>query len=347
MKFKESFPGQPEVKDMTVAVDVPFAEANKDHDEKLKQFEDTLKANKGALDLISGDNTKKKDGKVKNSNLKKMHLSEALFEDMFESSSDDEDLEEALGKDDLKSDIYNALENVMFKYRNNKNITQNDVEQAIEWFIIHFFDFDDEDLDLNEGLDKEKKTLNESENDISSPDDIANILLDKYPKDVEVYDSAEMDSYLVISFLIQGDWKHDHLAFEYWMDKNAAELTNCEVKFNGSDMLDDKFNQDFEGTDSYSAIYEYSFIPNDLASEEDIETFDEEPIEEPIEEPAEEDIMGESLKFNIAKEQLKRFNEGKMPENWSPRVYLENLAKRKHITKEEKAVLEEAFLSKK
>lgn len=414
-------------------------EAIKHHEQNEKDYDKAMKENKDGVNLVSGDNTKKKDGKVKSSQLKKMHLSEDLFVDMFEPLQesldspdlkqfkseilkvvmntcvkyldsgltrqdieeaveytksfifdDEEDtldesvkydlynpdtweLNEALGKDDLKSDIYNALENVMSKYRNNKNITQTDVEQAIEWFIIHFYDFDDEELDesvdLDEGedfLDKvarkvigesleEKKTLNE-ESDTQSGYDIANTIQQNYPKSVDIYNVVDDGPYYTIEFEIDdGDWKHEHLAFKYWMEQNAAELTDCDVKFGGSETLGDS------DSDTYSATHTYYFIPNESYNEEpsDIEDSEEQDIESNNDETSDvpeggDEIgfdddsieMEESLKFNVAREQLKRFNENKMPRNWSPQVYLERLVKRNHITESQKKLLEETYLVK-
>ena len=421
-------------------------EAIKHHEQNEKDYDKAMKENKDGINLVSGDNTKKKDGKVKSSQLKKMHLSEDLFVDMFESLTDtdkydldvldklknfspqpnkdklydlldrqiidknwlieelisvisddqakavirdvdyDENLDEsvkydlynpdtwelneALGKDDLRSDIYNALADVMFKYRNNKNITQTDVEQAIEWFIIHFYEFGlDESVDLDEGedfLDKvakkvigesleEKKTLNE-ENDLQSGYDIANIIQQNYPKGVDIYNVVDDGPYYTVEFEIDdGDWKHEHLAFKYWMEQNAAELTDCDVKFGGSETLGDS------DSDTYSATHTYYFIPNEPYNEEpsDTEDSEEQDIESNNDEisdvPEGGDEIGfdddsiemeESLKFNVAREQLKRFNENKMPSNWSPQVYLERLVKRNHITESQKKLLEETYLVK-
>ena len=411
-------------------------EAIKHHEQNEKDYDKAMKENKDGVNLVNGDNTKKKDGKVKSSQLKKMHLSEDLFVDMFEPLQesldnpdlkqfkseilkvvmntcvkyldsgltrqdieeaveyaksfifdDEEDtldesvdydlynpdtweLNEALGKDDLRSDIYNALADVMFKYRNNKNITQTDVEQAIEWFIIHFYDFGlDESVDLDEGedfLDKvakkvmgesleEKKTLNE-ENDFQSGYDIANIIQQNYPKGVDIYNVVDDGPYYTVEFEIDdGDWKHEHLAFKYWMEQNAAELTDCDVKFGGSETLGDS------DSDTYSATHTYYFIPNEPYDEEpsDIEDSEEQDVEDNNDEmsdvPESGDEIGfdddsiemeESLKFNVAREQLKRFNENKMPSNWSPQVYLERLVKRNHITESQKKLLEETYLVK-
>ena len=55
--------------------------------------------------------------------------------------------------DDFLSDVYNAIADVCFKY-NQYDLTREDIEQALEWFELHFFDqFSDEDY-FEEGLDE-------------------------------------------------------------------------------------------------------------------------------------------------------------------------------------------------
>ena len=53
----------------------------------------------------------------------------------------------------------------------------------------------------------------------------------------------------------------------------------------------------------------------------------------------------ESLQVKIAKEQMKRFNEGKMPKDWNVDAYLERLTEKKHISKEEAKSLKEWYSS--
>lgn len=53
----------------------------------------------------------------------------------------------------------------------------------------------------------------------------------------------------------------------------------------------------------------------------------------------------ESLSMKIAKEQLKRFAEGKMPSGWTVDAYLTKLTEKKHITEEEQTSLKEWFVN--
>lgn len=95
-----------------------------------------------------------------------------VWEDKYKNESLEEDLD--IGTfDDFKSDVYNALSKICFDY-NYADLSQDDIEKALEWFEIHFFDqFDDEDY-YEEGLCKKLKEcidkLNEAE---ISPEDKA------------------------------------------------------------------------------------------------------------------------------------------------------------------------------
>ena len=42
-----------------------------------------------------------------------------------------------------------------------------------------------------------------------------------------------------------------------------------------------------------------------------------------------------NVKMDIAREQIKKFKEGKMPKDWTPKEYINDLVSKKHITKEE------------
>ena len=50
-------------------------------------------------------------------------------------------------ENDLRSDVYNALSDIAFKYHNKGvDITEDEMDVAIEWFQLHFW----ENKDLNE-----------------------------------------------------------------------------------------------------------------------------------------------------------------------------------------------------
>ena len=78
-----------------------------------------------------------------------------FFEDeqIYEESLKEDLMDTAWGSN-FKSDVYNALSKIAFKYyRKNINVTDDDWDEAIEWFMTHFFESDDNPFDesLTEG----------------------------------------------------------------------------------------------------------------------------------------------------------------------------------------------------
>lgn len=374
-------------------------EAMKNHEENEKAYEEAMKENKEAIDLVSGDETKKKDGKIKSSELKKMHLSESLFEDYgfddFEekNSEEDDSTENPFMKDEKawgrinkyldedannRSDwhkVYSIFNSIISLYFPDATAIENNVydiykshkgeaawdEAWSRWVddpetdglhenFFHEAQHLEEDAgdDFLDKINKQILNVNEDlelneENDVKSAYDIANDIIKEYPKDVDIYNhtpTGSTDDYYKIEFLVDGDWKHDHLAFKYWMNNNAAEISGCEVKYGGETPIEESDD------DVYKAVHTYFFIPEKQEIQEPEIEEPQQEEEENMEEIGFDDdsIVAESLKFQIAKEQLKRFNEGKMPKDWSPNKYLENLVKRNHLTDEQKNVLTEAFL---
>ena len=177
------------------------------------------------------------------------------------------------------------------------------------------------------------------------------MVMDKYTKDSVKVKNVETlpDGKIKCEFEVSGDEKHDHLTFNYWMQNNAKEFTDMEIKFDGKEDIPTSKKPDGD----FTAVYTYYFEPeevepieNEMADSEPEEISNEEPPAEDDEEMVDFD-MTESLQFNIAKEQIKRYNEGKMPSNWDPKVYLENLVNHEHISSEQKHIIEEAFLTNK
>lgn len=389
-------------------------EAMKSHEENEKAYEEAMKENKEAIDLVSGDETKKKDGKVKSSELKKMHLSESLFEDLFDEDEYEENHsdEELINKvcdilnggfttiPDQAEEIINLVRDWDQDVFNESKQVNEDADDSLDWHKIYVIfnylislyfpdttaiennindlyekhkgeaawdeayaryreTYENEDffhetqhLEKDAGddfLNKQILNVNEDlelneENDVKSAYDIANDIIEEYPKDVDIYNhtpTGSTDDYYKIEFLVDGDWKHDHLAFKYWMNNNAAEISGCEVKYGGETPIEEN-----DDDDVYKAVHTYFFIPEKQEIQEPEIKEPQQEEEENMEETDFDDdsTVTESLKFQIAKEQLKRFNEGKMPKDWSPNKYLEKLVKRNHLTEEQKGVLSEAFL---
>lgn len=93
-----------------------------------------------------------------------------IISDFFGSDNIDESLNESdeelpinYVEDDLRSDVYNALSDIALKYhQKGANITEDEMDRAIEWFQLHFWEGDDSDFvgaELNES-DKKSYPFN-------------------------------------------------------------------------------------------------------------------------------------------------------------------------------------------
>lgn len=257
MKLDENFPNVPEK--TTTVVDPVFGKAIEDHDKDEKEKDDAFKENeKLAKETIPKEGETGK--KVTSPALKAMHLSESLF---------DEELDFA-DASDFKSDVYNALVDVGFKWR-DKHVSEKEWEYALEWFELHFFDSDDFE-DLNEGFEDKKKELGKRLTKFLSKKEFEN------------------------RFKISDQDKKEFIARVFKL------LSKYYAK-------DEKISAD-EVSDLVNRLFKLSFTKDG-------------------------DLMTESIKLDIAKEQIKRFKEGKMPKGWSPEDYVKGLVSKNHLTKEE------------
>lgn len=293
------------IDDVQAVADPVFVGANEEHDENKKNYEDAMKENKK-----EAEDTVPKEGdtgeKVKSKELKAMHLSEALFDEeltdnfaewcadniveyilnefvdlknseirqvlkhvarRFSGSDYEDPINEELSFEDysdFNSAIYNAIGGVMFEFR-NKDVTKNDLDKALEWFDVHFWEQD--------GNEFETRKMNHTAG-------IRESLEDEVDKVIAVLDEV----------------KETGKQNDSWID-----------------LLYDLFDK--YGKEKVKAI------------------FDE----------RRHSSMNESIQYNIAKEQIKRFTEGKMPKNWDVDSYLTKLTEKKHINKKEAKSLKEWY----
>ena len=286
MKLSENFSNVPDK--TTTTVDPSFGKAIEDHDEDNKEFEDALKENeKLANETIpkEGDTGKKVTSKA----LKAMHLSEALF---------DEDLEQE-EQHDFNSDVFHALEDVAFKWR-NKHVTPDEWVSALEWFEFHFID-DGEWEEYTENFKLgEEVSLTE---DTDSPDKKKELLKKK------------LGNFLInkskqYNMNISDKDKMEFIKFAMDMVIKASRHEKIDGK-DIADMVNKLFKSSFNLKGEYTRSMEEKLLTEDKEESKD------------------------SIKLDIAKEQIKRFKEGKMPKDWQPKDYINELVKRNHLTKEE------------
>jgi len=155
-KILESFPGQPEDKDIVTGVSTPFKQANKEHDENIKAAEEAMEANKEAVDLVYGDNTKEKDGEFKNNELKKMHLAEDLFQDNFNEGSmvdmlNDPTYDLSMATSDFLDKIKPIIEDKNF----DEETVLSVIEDEVKGFYKYYPELNENFDDLEEVLDSE------------------------------------------------------------------------------------------------------------------------------------------------------------------------------------------------
>ena len=284
----------------------------------------------------------------------------------------EESLKESLDFDDysdFNSAVYNALADVMFSF-SSKNVEKADLDKALEWFDTHFWEFDGDEFEtrkmnhmtgIREAVDLSKidgtitKTLQDNVtmiNKCKSANELYKVIS-------EILDSAHIDTkysrkfldklskmrsfagalQYVYNIILSGSGEKvitESYVAEWWgqvdedTPQKVAKRYNLNVK-----PLKQKSNEilyKFEGNleDFSRAIddgYFYSLtVQQDAGHSDDIDS-----------------LLYESLQYKIAKEQIQRFTEGKMPKNWSVNGYLKKLTENKHITHKEARSLKEWY----
>lgn len=100
--------------------------------------------------------------------------------------------------EEFKSDVYNALSNIAFKYREHGELDENKFDLAFEWFQTHFWE--DED------------SFYESLNESLGATDVVRDLYNTFPK-IEFLDERDYGDDVALFFKLGGDISslEDHL----------------------------------------------------------------------------------------------------------------------------------------
>lgn len=336
MKLDENFSNVPE--ETTTVVDPVFGKALEDKEEDEKVVEDALKENeKLAKETIPKEGETGK--KVTSKALKAMHLSEALF---------DEDLDEALNEDGqsrLNSAVYFAITDIFLKYlKKHQKMTREEWHRAFNYAYDEFFKHSD---NFEEASDDEDATplsedLSQGEQ-ISFNSDVYHALekvawawrdkkvnSDEWQSAIEFFefhfiDDGEWEEYLdesfdeskkgffekkLINFLANKEFKNKFKI----SDEDKREFVARTLKMIAKYYSKDENITGEEIADLVNRLFRMSFTKDG-----DLMTEDKKP----------------SIKVDIAREQLQRFKEGKMPSDWEPKDYINELVKKSHLTKEE------------
>lgn len=255
--------------------------------------------------------------------------------------------------DDFNHEVYNAISDVCFHFK-DKNLSKKDIEAAIEWFETHFFEDEDFELDIEEENIEEsfnKKNLKEDFNKKLWVDwyRLFTIIVDKYLPDEDLISDKVDALYKLFEFEpgmkeAYKRWNdspideslNESFVAEWWgqvdgdTPQTVAKAYNLSVK--PIKRKQDEVLYKFEGNlkDFSKALddgYFYSLIvQQDAGHSKDVDS-----------------LLYESIQSKIAKEQIKRFTEGKMPKNWNVNSYLKKLVESKHITKKEAKSLKEWY----
>ena len=321
LKLNENFDNV--IDDIQACQDAVFVGANKEHDENKKRYEDAMEENdKAAEETIPKEEETGK--KVTSKALKAMHLSEELFEE--------------LNPEFVQDCADNICEYIMTEF----NLDNSEIRKVLKYVVKHFSgpDFNEDgsfDESLNESCDGwiafyQGKKLEIPKSEASSIYDAKQ----KAMKELKVPKSKtglfHIHPAYNESFSEEIRRYSDVVPYEdrkYWyFTTHGVQPGSIPKDLNVLDIQEGRNDKGtlgtyvcLDGVLSTSELKEYDMIekaPN----------------------------MNESLQVKIAKEQLQRFAEGKMPSNWGVNTYLQKLTEKNHITKSEAASLQEWYDSK-
>lgn len=287
------------------------------------------------------------------------HFEEDDFE--FETKEEEEIVEESLDSDaqrQLNSDVYNAFGDLAFKYyQKEMPLDKEDFKKAFDSFMFRFFKESDEaqakgylwseeeqgwiDPSLEESCGKKKlEEATHFPNIVSDMykedphnlldlllDWLPNATLDKFGREVQEYTNFTLGSEEALNESFVAEWWGQ---VDGDTPQEVAERYNLKVKPIKKNL--DEILYKFEGKleDFSKAMddgYFYALtVQQDAGHSEDIDS-----------------LLYESIQTKIAKEQIKRFTEGKMPKDWSVEKFLEKLTEKKHINNREATMLREWY----
>lgn len=313
------------IDDVQAVADPVFVGANEEHDENKKKYEDAMKENEK-----NAEETVPKEGetgeKVTSKELKAMKLSEALFG-------------ESVSQDFIEWCGENIAEYILTEFTDLQN---SDIRKVLKWVINHFSgpDFEEslkESLDFDDYSDFNSAVYNA----------LADVMFSFDSKNVE---KSDMDK--ALEWFNTHFWDTDGDEFETGtFNHNTGVYESLKESF-----VEEWWGQTDEDPKEFAAKYELAIKPLKRRQDEVLYKFTGTPenIKKAMrdgyfysleigEDVGHSEDLNESLQVGIAKEQIQRFTEGKMPKNWSVEGYLNKLTENKHITQEEAKSLKEWY----
>lgn len=313
------------IDNVQAVADPVFVGANEEHDENKKRYEDAMKENQKAAEETVPEEGETGE-KVTSKELKAMHLSEALF-----GESISQDFVEWCGE--------NIAEYILTEFTDLQN---SDIRKVLKWVINHFSgpDFEEslkESLDFDDYSDFNSAVYNA----------LGDVMFQFRDKNVE---KADLDK--ALEWFDTHFWEFDGDEFETGtFNHNTGVYESLNESF-----IEEWWGQTEEDPKEFAAKYKLAIKPLERRQDEVLYKFTGTPENikramrdgyfyslEIGEDVGHSEDLNESLQVGIAKEQIQRFTEGKMPKNWSVEGYLNKLTENKHITQEEAKSLKEWY----
>ncbi len=309
MKLKEGYDNLP--KDTQTCVTPAMGKAIEDKGEIEKEVEAALKENeKLAQETIPEEGETGK--KVTSKELKAMHLSESLFDELDE-IIDEEETEELNEEAEVKSKLPSRL--------------QNAFERVEDYIYVYLSEFESSALMVPEV----ENIIRQYDGEWYGDDDVA--LQNNYEKCREAYVDSLMELYFANAPLEEGITLGESLkpADAKVVKNTAVKLVREFAKEKGVEISEEDMKKFLKwGFEKIEKASEHEKISNneliDMLKKLAMHFFNRE---------GRPSLVEESLKMDIAKEQLKRFKEGKMPRDFEPKDYIKELVSKNHLTKEE------------
>lgn len=325
------------IDDVQAVADPVFVGANEEHDENKKRYEDAIEEHKK-----EAEETIPKEGdtgeKVKSKALKQMHLSEKLFEDTSMSIKDKiEDYIIDLIENEVTDNLAIRIASDIDEYDPSWTITSigesPELEKRVDIAAIKYA------RALADLLLAKKQSMNE---DLSF-DDYSDFNSDMYNAITDVcykYDSHNLSRKDIEAAL---EWFIEHF-FEQVGDDEFEDFKEIEIDDEVvEESLSESIEEDVDKVISILDKIKETGSQDDSWIDELYSLFDKYGRDEVKLVFNKRRNITESIQCSIAKEQIKRFTEGKMPKNWNVDSYLTKLTEKKHISENEAKSLREWY----
>ena len=344
------------IDDVQAVADPVFVGANKEHDENKKKYEDAMEENKKAAeDTIPDEGDTGKE--VKSKELKAMHLSEDLFTDYSMARPGTTKVLDLVdeGVADPKEMLYELV----------RYLPDRVVKEFIDYYAENFLGIFEEES-IEESFDK--KNLKEGFEGLNWNYwySLFSMIADEYFPDEDMINTKVDSLYNIFEFepgmeeayrrwnesSLEESLKRKNLKEGYYIDDDSIVNENTDevdatftVKVSGSDIsFKIKPKKELSAEEKKSILRKVKSELKWLAKTGSFGHIYSPVVFGGFEENSPlEEYLNESIQCAIAKEQMKRFNEGKMPKNWNVNSYLKKLVESKHITKKEARSLKEWY----